>query len=370
METKLYVRMLQKGWWVILLAGLVSLTISLIASYFAVPQYRAVARFIVVPNASLTSGQAVLNGLDILDRVTVVNNYAEIMNSGRIYEDALSLLKLKKDDVDEYSYQANVLSNTSILELSVSGPNAQAVAALANAIGYQLIAYIQETNQVFDVNFLDTATVPLVPSSPQPLPDAGIAFVLGLVGGVAIVVLREQLWLPIEAYRQRLRLDNVTGVYNGRYFPRLIEDEIAKNPSNLLTIAFVELSGLNDLLGTLPAASLNWILVRLTAVLQKELKGNDMIGRWGEATFIVMLPNTSGSSAKRIFERIYQVLSVPIELEQLESTVFINPHIGGAEYSNDIAVQDLLSQAETAVNQARRDNSTPVYIWSMKNPFW
>jgi diguanylate cyclase (GGDEF)-like protein len=370
METKLYLRMLQKGWWVILLTALAALVISLIVTYFAVPVYRSTARFIIVPNSSLTSGQAVLDSLGVLDRVTVVTTYAEIMNSERINADTLALLKLQPKDLVHYSYQAVVLPNTSILELSATGPNPQTVATLANSVGYQTIAYTKEMKQVFDINFLDTATPSTIPISPQPLQDVSVAFVLGLVGGAALVILREQLRIPMESYRQRLRLDNVTGVYNNRYFPRLVDEKLANDPGDLLTLGFIELNGLRDLLGTLPMASLNSILIKVTASLQKELRGNDMIGRWNEVTFVVMLPNTSGMAANRIFERIQQVLSVPTELGQLGSAVLLDPHIGGAEYSNNISTQDLFEKADTALSQARRDNSKPVYIWTLKNPFW
>lgn len=370
METKLYIRMLQKGWWVILLTALVALVISLVATFFSQPVYRATARFIVAPNSNLTGGSAILSGLNVLDKVTVVTTYAEIMNSERVYASTLSLLNLQPKDIINYNYQAVVLPNTSILELSATGPNPDVVATIANTVGYQAIAYTQETNQVFDINFLDIATPPTIPISPQPLQDISIAFMLGLVGGAAIVILREQLRIPIDSYRQRLRLDSVTGVYNNRYFPRIVEEEIAKHPDNLLTLGFIELNGLRDLLGTLPVASLNWTIRFVTASLQKELRGNDMIGRWDEVTFVVMLPNTSGMSADRIFERIYQVLSVPKEIGQLGSTVYLDPHIGGSEYSNNITTQELIEKAGTALSQARRDNTKPVYIWTLKNPFW
>ena len=370
METKLYLKMLQKGWWLILLTGLIGLVLSLIATSLAVPVYRATARFIIAPNASLTSGQSVLDSLNVLDKVTVVTTYAEIMNSERVYADTLALLNLQPKDIIDYRYQAVVLPNTSILELSATGPNPQTVAVLANSVGYQTIAYTQETNQVFDINFLDVATPPIIPISPLPLQDASIAFVLGLVGGAAIVILRGQLRIPMDAYRKRLRMDSVTGVYNKHYFPRLIDDELAENPDNLLTFGFIELNGLRDMLGTIPVASLHSILIKVTDSLQKELRGNDMIGRWDDVTFVVMLPNTSGMAANRIFERIYQVLIAPMDLSPLGTAVYLDPHIGGAEYSNKITSQEILEKADTALSQARRDNTQPVYIWTFKNPFW
>lgn len=370
METKMYIRMLQKGWWIILLSGLIALVISLVATSLAVPIYRTTARFIIVPNASLTSGQAVIDGLDILDRVTVITTYAEIMNSERVYADTLLLLNLESKDLIDYEYQAVVLPDTSLLELSVTGPNPEAVATLANSIGYQTIDLVQGMNQIFDINFLDIAQPPSIPISPQPLQDASVALMLGLIGGAAVVILSEQLRTPVEVYRQRLRVDSITGVYNSRYFPHLVEEELAHNPDNLLTLGFVELNGLKELHDTLPVTSLHWVLQKITLFLQKELRGNDTIGRWNDSTFVIMLPNTPGHAANTIFERIYQVLSAPIELGQLGSVVNLDPHIGGAEYSNNISMDELLEKSDTALNQARRDSAKPVYVWTLKNPFW
>jgi diguanylate cyclase (GGDEF)-like protein len=336
----------------------------------AIPIYQTTARFIIVPNASLTSGQAVLDSLNTLDRVTVVTTYAEIMNSQRVYADTLHLLNLEPKNLIDYKYQAVVLPDTSILELSVTGPNPEAVATLANSIGYETIDLTRGMKQIFDINFLDIAQPPLIPISPQPLQDAIVALMLGLIGGAAVVILSEQLRTPVEVYRQRLRKDGVTGVYNNRYFPRLIEEELAQNPDNLLTLGYIELNGLKELHDTLPVTSLHWALQKITLLLQKELRGSDMIGRWNDSTFVVMLPNTPGHGANTIFERIYQVLSAPIELGQLGSVVNLDPHIGGAEYSNNISIEELLEKSDIALNQARRDNTRPVYVWTLKNPFW
>lgn len=370
MELKLYFQMMKRGWWIILLSAFIALVISLTASYFAIPQYRASARFIIVPNSLLTNGPDVIRGLDALNSITVISTYAEVMNSQRVYADTLSLLKLQHQDLIDYTYQASVLPSTSILDLNVIGPNPKLTAVLANSIGYQTINFTASMNQPFDINFLDQASAPSVPISPQPIQDGGVAFALGLIGGAALVLIREQILVPLEAYRQRLRMDNITGVYNKQYFPRLIEEELANNPDNLMSIGFVELTGLHDIIETLPIASLHWILQRVTDALRKELRGHDVIGRWGDISFVIMLPNTSAASANGIFGRIYQSLSFPLTLGQLDLIVKLDPHIGGAEYSNNISTQELLEKAEGGLEQARRDNTNPVYVWMMNNPFW
>jgi uncharacterized protein involved in exopolysaccharide biosynthesis len=127
MEIRLYFQMLLRGWWVILLVALVAVAMSLGISYTAVPQYQSAARFIVSPNASLGSGRDVVNSLDTLDRRSIVSTYAEVMNSNRIMADTVAALNLKPDDLKDYTYQAVVLPESSVMELTVSGPNPEAM---------------------------------------------------------------------------------------------------------------------------------------------------------------------------------------------------------------------------------------------------
>ena len=370
MEIQLYFQMIKRGWWIILLTTLIALATSLAVSYFVTPQYEAVARFIISPGAGLVSRSDVLNSLDTLDRQSVVTTYAEIMKSTRIYNDMLTALGLRSSDLTEYSYDASVLPSSSILELRVSGPNPQVVAEVANAVGNQTIDFTRSLNQIYNVEFLDVAAPPLVPVSPQPVLYAGMAIILGLAGGVFIAILSEQLRTPIDTLRQRLHLDNITGVYNKRYFSRLVEEQLVQVPDEIHSIGIVELTGLQDIIETFPITSLQRVFRRVTETLRKELRGNDIIGRWNDISFIVMLPNTPGMAAQRIFERIFYALSESIDFNLLSATLNLNAHIGGAEYSNQISSQELFEKADIALDQARRDKTGRVYVWELENPFW
>jgi succinoglycan biosynthesis transport protein ExoP len=176
MEVKLYFRMLQRNWWLILLTAMVALTVSLTISYLATPQFSAVARFIIVPSSSLTSGADVVRSLDTLDRRSVVATYAEVMNSSRILENASNFLNLDAATIlKDYSIQAVDLPDSSVLELTVSGPNPQLAAQLANAIGFQSITFTRSLNLIYELNILDTADPPELPFSPEPMRDGAVA---------------------------------------------------------------------------------------------------------------------------------------------------------------------------------------------------
>jgi diguanylate cyclase (GGDEF)-like protein len=373
MEIKLYFRMLQRGWWLVLLVALVSLLASLTVSFLAIPKYKTTARFIITPGSLLTSEgspETVIAGLETLDLPSVVATYTEVMASQRILVDSLDSLGVKNFVPKDYEIDANVLPESTVLELTVAGPNPRLAADLANTIGYQTILFTRGINRIYELNVLDEAIQPVTPYSPSPLRDAGLSLLLGLVGGAVLAILSEQIRIPLEAYRQRLQLDADTGVYNSRHFTRLLEDEVSKNPSEVLSIGVIELNGMSDFAGTLPTVGVVRVLNSVTNTLRRELRGNDIVGRWNNNSFIVMLPMTSAESASRIFKRIYQSLLIPVGLPQFDVTINLDPHVGGGEYSNGIASQELLEKTLEALDHSKRDSLNPVYVWEMRNPFW
>jgi len=370
MELKIYLEMVRKGWWVILLTMLVALNATLIVDYFTPPRYVANARFIVSPNASVVNETDVVSSLEALDKRSIVVTYSEILNSRRVYQDALLALNVSEDDVDDYAFTTVVLPEANVLELTITGTDPQLVTNLANMIGQLAIYNISRLYRAYDISVLDPAVMPTEPISPVPVRDASLALVLGLIVGVAIAIFSEQIRIPLDAYRERLRIDSVTGVYNNQYFHKLLDDELMQNPDAAATIGIIELTGLQELRDTLPPVAFQLVLERARDVLRRELRGNDEIGRWNNVSYIVLLPSTPGTAANRTFDRIYQSLKEPMELRQYSLTINVDPHIGGAVYSNNITSKELLDQANEVLGKARQSVETPIFVWEMNNPFW
>lgn len=369
MEIRLYLEMLRRSWWMIVVTMLAALNVALLSAYFATPQYQSSARFIVSPNPDLVSGRDVINSLEALDKRSIISTYAEFLNSRRILAETLSEIEVSAQEAEDYSITTVVLPDANILELTVSGPNPNMAALLANSIGKRAIDYISRLYSAYDISVLDPAAPASVPFNPQPVRDASLALALGLIGGTALAIVSEQIRIPLETYRQRFRTDNATGVFNNRYFRTLVEEEIGSKPEELLSVGIVEMQGLTEVLGTLPPLASQKLLRKVRDILRKELRGNDVIGRWNEVSFSIMLPATPGTAASRTFQRIYQALREPLEIEGYGMNLSLDPHIGGAVFSKDLSANDLLSQAESALEQARRDLQKPVIIWQMKSPF-
>ena len=219
MEVKLYLQMLRRSWWIIVITTLATVIAALVISYMTPPTYQATSRFIVSPSPSLiTGGSNLLSSLSTLDKRSIVTTYAEIMNSQRIFTETTGLLQLNKVDLSNYSYRAVALPEANIIEFSVTGPDRQVVYTLANAIGQHAVEYVHSLYQVYDLSVLDAASPPSVPISPLPLRSASVALVVGLALGILLALLREMARTPLQSFVRQRTVDEMSLALNRKAF--------------------------------------------------------------------------------------------------------------------------------------------------------
>jgi diguanylate cyclase (GGDEF)-like protein len=242
-----------------------------------------------------------------------------------------------------------------VLQLSVAGPDPETASLLANNLSERAIEYIKELYLIYNLNLFDPAIPPKTPISPQPARNAAVAVVLGFVLGCVLALLREHLRQPMNQAQTRMNIDKSSSAYSRRYFKNRLETELTRNQAGDLSLGVIELEGLPDLKETLSKPAYERLLRQVKAILQDELRGKDVIGRWDETCFAVLLPGLSGSTAIQQFESVQHALSAPISLDQ-DHTVQLKPYTGVA------ALQDsegyalgLIEQAETALKRAHRN---------------
>lgn len=355
MEIKLYFRMLQRSWWLIAVAALAAVMVTLTISYLTPPTYRAISRFIVSPNATIiTGGSNVLDSINVLDKRSIITTYAEILNSPRIYRETLSLLQLREEDLTGYTSTAVALPDTNIIEFSVEGPDPEVVALLANSIGQRAVEYVQSLYQVYDLTLLDPASVPTIPISPVPLRDAGVSLVVGLALGIALALIRELLRAPLENFMQQRRVDSMSTALNRQAFEEKLQ-EVAFASVTDFSLCMVHLEGLRDYINILPQPTLQTILRHVTQTLKNQLRGNDLVGRWSELDFAVLLSDTSGDAALNTMSRVRTALSVPIKIDVSGEDLYLLPQIGVAEYRVGDTAQSLVSNTNWALEIAKKN---------------
>lgn len=351
MEIRFYFKIIQRGWWIILVSTLVAINVSLVYSYyFTTPMYEAVARFIVSPNMQNTESRDLVNSLEALDKRSIISTYAEVLNSHQIIESTMELLRESPNDFRGYSTSVTVVPDANIIRFSVKGPDPDVAALLANSIGQHAIDYVKNLYVIYDIDFLDKALVPGDPYQPQPAQDAGLALMVGLVLGVGLAIFKDQITGTIGKLGERNMLDVESTAFTRAYFERRMRQEVINQPSSVLTFGVIHLLGIQEIYDSLPQAYVNQILRKVTETLKYQLRGNDIVGRWSQLEFSILLPSTDGVSAMNRLERIRELLNQPISLEgESGIDIVLDPRIGFADRQGGESINVLISQVEKAL---------------------
>jgi len=368
MEFRLYLHMLQRGWWIVLLTALSATILALGLILISTPIYRASAQLVVSPNLESYGGDdnsKIINSLIALDKRSIVGTYAEVLNSERIYQEAFVELGYSPQELEAYDVVTVVLPDANVLEIAVEGPDPKLTTMMANQIGKKAIGYISDLYSVYDVNFLDIAQLPTEPVRPQPVRDISLAFALGLLLGGVLAIVREQLRTPLEAFLSRTQVDSESSAYNRRYFNDRLDDTIASSGGGLVSLGLVKLDGITDYLQLLPQPLIQQLMRQITDVIRKEVRGNDLIGRWDVDVFSLLLPYTNGNAAVSTLSRVQHALSQPIRYSpDVDETMSLDPKVGISELTTGDSSRSMIERAEKALEDAWSVDSGIVLIRS------
>jgi capsular polysaccharide biosynthesis protein/GGDEF domain-containing protein len=359
-----YSSLFRRSWWIIALSVLAALNVALILAYFATPIYRASAQFIVGPGPSLLASEDrdLVNSIEALDKRSIVATYAEVMGSRQMRLDAAERLGIERQELSSYKFTSVVLPDASVLELSVEGPDPERVALLANNVGQQAVDYIKSLYLVYDIHMLDSAVTPVNPIRPQPMRDASLAIVLGLVFGLALAVLREQI-SPLVGTQGILRpaaAGSTPSAFSQSHFQRRMDEQLNKSKAEPLALGLVQLKGLQDLVETLPAPVLQRLRLRVTEILHSKLQSDETLGYWDESSFAVLLPGANGTAALQRLEHIQQALAEPVVLDPEGEIFDLKPHVGLAVRQEREPAELLIKKAEAALTETYRNGSKTI----------
>ncbi|MGE5417340.1 MAG: diguanylate cyclase [Acidobacteriota bacterium] len=163
-------------------------------------------------------------------------------------------------------------------------------------------------------------------------------------------------------------VDELTGLYNRRYFMERFVEEMnrAKRYKYSISCLMIDVDyfkQINDRFGHLTGDK---VLAEIALTFKNFTRVVDLVARYGGEEFVVLLPQTDLSGAMIVAEKIREKLA-ETDLEVEGKTVRITVSIGIGQYYGEGAsggtIQDLLSQADQALYQAKRAgrNQTCVY---------
>lgn len=175
----------------------------------------------------------------------------------------------------------------------------------------------------------------------------------------------EELIARVEAivkkfnnYKKRMIKDNLTGVYNKKYFSERLEQlrNVILNKSQIFSIAFIDLDyfkNTNDKYGHLAG---DYILKRFVEELKLCLRDSDEIYRFGGDEFLILFNDTSGEKAYDALERVRtKIKNKEFHYKEKNDNIPISFSAGiSSVLDNDEDVESILERADKALYMSKQ----------------
>ena len=150
--------------------------------------------------------------------------------------------------------------------------------------------------------------------------------------------------------------DDLTQVFNRRYFFELIDRELDRSRRNGAPLAIVlfdidDFKLVNDNHGHLAG---DLVLQEMCSACQVIVRPYDVFARFGGEEFVFLLPDTDESRARAFAERLRQLIARQVVVTYNESRMQITISVGVAVFNSKMdTVDDLISRADRALYKAK-----------------
>jgi diguanylate cyclase (GGDEF)-like protein len=208
-----------------------------------------------------------------------------------------------------------------------------------------------------------------------------------------VKILSNQATVAIQNIKlyEMATLDPLTGVHARRFFDRWIIRELraAFRSKQSISMLMMDVDGLKIINDTAGHLTGDQALFAMGKVLRKATRSYDIVGRYGGDEFAVVLPNTDATGAKRVADRIIQLLKKEnslgpdkniklrssIGLSSFKPQEFLNNKVRmpfSRSYFSDVA-KILIKNADEMLYKAKHDGrgqlvwGTPLK-WPMPDP--
>lgn len=153
------------------------------------PMYKATATIYVV-----SRNDSVLNFSDLQVGSELTSDYIKVFEMWEVHEKVISNLDLDYTYTDMASMlSVTNTSDTRMLDITVTNPDPEEAAAIANEYADVGAKYISEKMKTDEPTLMSSARVPENPFSPNKAKNILLGFVVGFVLACAVVVLRTML---------------------------------------------------------------------------------------------------------------------------------------------------------------------------------
>ncbi|KRG69033.1 sensor domain-containing diguanylate cyclase [Pseudoxanthomonas dokdonensis] len=247
--------------------------------------------------------------------------------------------------------------------LEVARDLLQLDSSAVDALITQVDALLPDISQMFDVSIPQPQAIEAIIEQAREL--LVVRNLIEIQGAARARQDADELALKAQQLDEAARRDPLTGVFNRSQLDKVLsqEFEAAQRHGRPLSVAFVDLDDfklINDRWGHLVG---DQVLQNFAQLLQKNLRGSDVVARYGGEEFLVVLPGTDDQLALKVLQRVLrQIAGEPmVKVQQQPIHVTFSAGLatqGTVERFAD--AQALLKAADEALYGAKREGRNRV----------
>lgn len=152
--------------------------------------------------------------------------------------------------------------------------------------------------------------------------------------------------------------DQLTDIWNRRYFINKAEEEIERSkrnkyPLSLLLLDIDHFKNVNDLYGHQTGDK---ILIEFAGLLRENIRSFDSLARWGGEEFLILAPHLRASSAMLYADRLCQLIAENTFQEVGEITT----SIGVVELTGSDTLDSMIKKVDSALYLAKKNGRNRV----------
>ncbi len=205
------IQVIRRRLWIILLMALTFVGLTFGFSYFQTPTYEASIKILVGQKRGNATPNDLGNELQGLQQLTAT--MVEAVDTRPVAQGVIQTLDLSvSPETFQRNLNAQQVADTQFIEVSYEDPNPQRAQRIANTIGEvfsEKVSEVSPSASAISATVWEQAIVPDSPVSPNPVRNALLALILGLMVGVGLAFLLDYL---DDDWRSPEELEKVSGV--------------------------------------------------------------------------------------------------------------------------------------------------------------
>ncbi len=153
-------------------------------------------------------------------------------------------------------------------------------------------------------------------------------------------------------------VDELTGLYNRKFFDKTIHSEMNKSRrhNNTFSLVFIEIEDFQQYINENGEKAGDKLLIRFASAAKNACRQEDTLCRMGKDEFAILLPQTSANGAVIVTERIREILK--------KKNAYLNFSAGISNFPEDgNEVELLIKKADRAMysSKSQGKNTTTIY---------